>query len=262
MSLSAAGTTVGSITGFDTNGDPFVFQLVPSSSQRLFRVAADGAVTVVGPLDFEAAPAHVLSVTIVETSSGRNCPLATTADFVVTVLNQPDPPELVALSAHLAVAEESTYPALAAPASGFMRALDLLPANTSLITVAVTAAVERRLVQVSLLSIEAPTVCFAAVSTLDGAACVGGVACSLQLVRSCPRLDYDAGLRGFTLLVNATGATGLWTSTVVDVTVESVNEGMRVLCIAFASCLDARSRDLFPFACKPQRLGSSTQSWR
>ena len=219
---SANGSYVGTIFAFDKEFDPFVFEMAPSMVNSPFLVDAYGMITVNGYLDFEVQSMYVISVTLNETIT-RACPFSSNASFVITLLDVPEPPYFSVLSSGFNMPEEQSTPYNTSGTAVFT-ARDVTAGNTSTVTVAVTAVT----IVMSLSGVtysRSTALPYFVVVSPSGGACVGGVACVLQVSSSSPRMDYDVGLRGLNVTITATGATGLTTSVVVPIVITNVNEG-------------------------------------
>lgn len=80
---SGVGTTAGSVTGADVDGDPLTYQIVSDNSSGAFAIdAATGAIRVANslPLDFETAPEFILTVQVADAAG-----LFATATVIVTL---------------------------------------------------------------------------------------------------------------------------------------------------------------------------------
>ena len=236
-SFSAVGTVVGSVSAISPLNHTLEYRLVPSgSAYPPLWVQRDGVVVVDGVVDFESLASPVLSVVVAAdevSTSGPFCASSISILVNVTVIDVPEPPVFVPVPGAGAVLEEAEASTVV-DLLVLVTAVDPFAPNTSLVAVTVTGVVLVVEENGVLVSHHTSVPCFGVVAAGDSASargtssCRGGVACTLALLPLAPRLDFDAGLRMVLVTITATGATGLAVDATISLSVNGVNEGLRV----------------------------------
>ena len=88
---SAVGTTVGTVTGSDAEGDSLSYAITAGNGAGLFTIgSATGTITTAGALDYETATRHVLTVTVSDGTDSVNTTVTVNVLEVVNTFNDDD----------------------------------------------------------------------------------------------------------------------------------------------------------------------------
>lgn len=217
---------MGTIFASDPQSNHFVFKFFPPVAGLPLAIDPEtGDITVSGVINYYVTPTINVSVVINQTE-GWGCQQSARSFFLVTVVNSPRPPYFSAQPSVVTAVEQSVYPRLLNLSSSYnVTAMDMLAGNSSLVSVSATATTVYEYSSGALYGRTASTGYFDIVSASSGNPCVGGSPCFLRVSAGCPDLNYDDGLRYVVVTLIAVGATGLSTTTSVNVTVVPINEG-------------------------------------